>query len=195
MQHWATALQARAGLDKGHMSVMECGLRGAVGARTKGRRDEQEQWRQGEQGQRPGKEQSKQGKQVRFGEEEQLRETRAKSTDESEVMGRLAEVRTGRGSSGLVRGGDERCRGCRGKFAAVSTPSLLPQACASQTSVAPVYASTARDSACELAKYDSTFALDRAVSTNRKETIYATSSIAELPRKFPRDFPGAALPR
>ena len=53
---------------------------------------------------------SKQGKQVDFGDEEQLREARAKRTDEPEVMGRLAEVRTGRGSSGLVREGDERCR-------------------------------------------------------------------------------------
>ena len=38
------------------------------------------------------------------------------------------------------------------------------------------------------------FALIRVVSTSCKETIHATSSIAELPRKFPRDFPGAALP-
>ena len=74
----------------------------AVEARRKGRRQqEEEQRRQGEQGQHPGQEQSKKGKQVDFGNEEQAR---AKSTDESEVMGRLAEVRTGRESSGLVRG-------------------------------------------------------------------------------------------
>ena len=36
-------------------------------------------------------------------------QARAKNTDEPEVMGRLTEVRTGRGSAGLVRGGDERC--------------------------------------------------------------------------------------
>ena len=42
-----------------------------------------------------------------LGDEEQAR---AKNTDKPEVMGRLAEVRTGRGSSGLVRGKDERCR-------------------------------------------------------------------------------------
>ena len=110
MQHWATALQARAGVDKGQMRVMECGLRWTVEARRKGRRDEQEQWRQGEQGQHPGQEQSKQGKQVRFGEEEQLGKTEAENAGEPEVMGRTTEVRTGRGSAGLVRGGDERYR-------------------------------------------------------------------------------------
>ena len=60
--------------------------------------------RQGEQGQHPRQEQSKQGEQVGFGDEEQSRETQAKSLDEPEVMGSLAEVRTGRRSSGLVRG-------------------------------------------------------------------------------------------
>ena len=44
---------------------------------------------------------------MRFGEEEQTKET-AESTDEPEVTGRTTEVRTGRGSAGLVRGGDER---------------------------------------------------------------------------------------
>ena len=38
MQYWVTALQARAGVDKGQMRVMECGLRWAVEARRKGRR-------------------------------------------------------------------------------------------------------------------------------------------------------------
>ena len=66
--------------------------------------EQEEQRRQEEQGQHPGQEQSKQGKRMGFGEEEQLREKRAKSTEEPEVMGRLAEARTGRGSSGLVRG-------------------------------------------------------------------------------------------
>ena len=46
----------------------------------------------------------KEGKQMGFGEEEQLRETGAEGTDEPEMIGILAEVRTGRGSSGLVRG-------------------------------------------------------------------------------------------
>ena len=43
-------------------------------------------------------------------ERKQFEETRAESTAEPEVMGRTTEVRTGRGSAGLVRGGDERCR-------------------------------------------------------------------------------------
>ena len=38
---------------------------------------------------------------VRFGEEEQ--------SDEPEVTSTFAEVRTGRGSAGFVRGGDEKC--------------------------------------------------------------------------------------
>ena len=42
---------------------------------------------------------------MRFGEEEHLEETRAKSTDETEVTGRVAEVKTGRGSASLVQGG------------------------------------------------------------------------------------------
>ena len=106
MQHWETTLQAGAGLDKGQMRVMECGLRWAVEARRQGRDEQQEQLRHVEQGQ----EQSKQGKQVRFGEEQQLGKTRAANAGEPEVMGRTIEVRTGRGSAGLVRGGDERCR-------------------------------------------------------------------------------------
>ena len=99
------------GWDQGQADMMECGLRWAVEARRKARRQqEEEQRRQGEQGQHPRQEQSKQGEQVGFGEEEQLRETQAKSLHEPEVMGRLAEVRTGRGSSGLVRGRDDRYR-------------------------------------------------------------------------------------
>ena len=75
-----------------------------VGQQEAGQRRQEEhgQMRQGEQEQNS--EQSKQGNQVRFGEEEQLRETRAKKTDEPAITGRLAEVRTGRGSTGLVRG-------------------------------------------------------------------------------------------
>ena len=46
---------------------------------------------------------------MRFGEEEQLEETRGENADEPEVTGTLAEVRTGRGSAGLARSGDERC--------------------------------------------------------------------------------------
>ena len=67
---------------------------------------EQEQRRQGEQVQTTGQEQGKHGKHVRFGEEEQVEETRAESTAEPEVTGRLAEMITGRGIAGLARGGD-----------------------------------------------------------------------------------------
>ena len=105
LQNYRTAGREVLGWDQGHADLMERGLRWAVEARRKGRRQqEEEQRRQGEQGQ------SKQDKQVDLGDEEQAR---AKSTDEPEAMDRLAEVRTGRGSSGLVRGGDERCRGGR----------------------------------------------------------------------------------
>ena len=44
---------------------------------------------------------------MRFGEEEQFAETRAESTAEREVTGRLAEMRTGRGTAGLARGETE----------------------------------------------------------------------------------------
>ena len=88
LQNYRTAGLEVLGWDQGQADMMECGLRWAVEARRKGRRQqEEEQRRQGEQGQHPGQEQSMQGEQVGFGEEEQLRETRAKSTDEPEVMG------------------------------------------------------------------------------------------------------------
>ena len=41
--------------------------------------------------------------------EEPLEEMRAESTNQPKVMSRLAEVRTGRGSVGLVHGGVEKC--------------------------------------------------------------------------------------
>ena len=93
-------------MNKEQFEHLESGAWQAVEARRKGRDEEQEQRRQAEQGQ----EQSKQGKQVRFGEEQQLGKTEAENAGEPEVMGRTTEVRTGRGSAGLVRGGDERCR-------------------------------------------------------------------------------------
>ena len=108
LQSYRTAGREVLGWDQGQADMMECGLRWAVEARRKGRRQqEEEQRRQGKQGQQPGQEESKQDKQVDLGDEEQAR---AESTDEPEAMGRLAEVRTGTGSAGLVRGGDERCR-------------------------------------------------------------------------------------
>ena len=105
LQNYRTAGREVLGWDQGQAVLMERGLRWTVEARRKGKRQqEKEQRRQREQGQHPGQEQGKQGKQVGFGEAEHLRETRPKSTDEPEVMGRSAEVRTGRGSSGLLRG-------------------------------------------------------------------------------------------
>ena len=110
--------QLQSGVDKERAKLMELGMRWAVEARKRGRgaeqeqrrQEEQRQRRQGEQEQHPGQEQSKQGKRVRFGEEQQLRKTGAENAGEPEVMGRTTEVRTGRGSTGLVRGGDERFR-------------------------------------------------------------------------------------
>ena len=96
LQNYRTAGYEVLGWSQEQVEMMERGLRWAVEARRKGRRQqEEEQRRRGEQGQHLGQEQSKQGKQVRCGDEEQFEE---------------AEVRTGRGSAGLVRGGDERCR-------------------------------------------------------------------------------------
>ena len=69
------------------------GIRWPVEARRKGKGTEQ-----------------KQGKTVRFREEEQPEETRARSMDEQDETSGLEEVNTGRGSGGLGRGGDERCR-------------------------------------------------------------------------------------
>ena len=124
---------------------MEWGVRWAVGARRKGseeqeqrQQQEQEQWRQDEQEQREQQEQKEwrqenrksnggrqskgktqdrsKVKQVHFGEEEQLEETRAENADEPEVTGRLAEVRTGRGSASLVRpAGKAKERATEGK--------------------------------------------------------------------------------
>ena len=125
-RHWAKKSQERPGGD-----FLECGLSEEQEQRRqqeqelrrqdeqekteqpeqKERRQEQkEQQRQAGQVQNTGLEQSKQGKQVRYGGEEQLGETFAESTDEPEVTDGLAEVRTGRGSAGLVRGRDERCQ-------------------------------------------------------------------------------------
>ena len=105
MRYWASKLQERPGRD-----IMECGLRWAVEARRKERSEEKRQQEQEEQRRQARQEQSKQDKQVRFGDEEQFEETRAESTDEQKVTGGLAEVRTGRGSAGLVRGRDARCQ-------------------------------------------------------------------------------------
>ena len=134
MQCFGVLLQQELGFNEETMKVMEWGVRWAVEARRHGRDEQQEQRRQDEQEQREQQEQkerrqeqeeqrrqveqgqntergqSKQGKQVRFGDEEQLEETRAETAGEPEVMGRTTEVRTGRGSAGLVRGENETRR-------------------------------------------------------------------------------------
>ena len=83
---------------------LESGVWRAVEARRKRWGEEQEERRQAQEWQ----EQSKQGKQVRFDEEEELEKTGAENAGEPEVMGRTTEVRTGRRSTGPVRGRDER---------------------------------------------------------------------------------------
>ena len=91
--------QLQSGVDEERAKLMELGMRWAVEARKRGRGAEQEQRRQEEQrqrrheeqGQNTGQEQGKKGKQVRFGEEEQNKETLAESTDELEATRRLAE--------------------------------------------------------------------------------------------------------
>ena len=110
--------QLQSGVDEERAKLVELGMRWGVEARKRGRGAEQEQRRQEEQrqrrheqqGQNTGQEQGKKGKQVSFGEEEQTKETWAESTDKLEATRRLTEVQTGRGSAGLVRGGDEKCR-------------------------------------------------------------------------------------
>ena len=118
VQNSLAHIQKVAWMNKEQFEHLESGVWQAVEARRKGRdeqqeqrrRGKQEQWRRTEQGQNTEQEQSKKGKQVRFGEEQQLGKTGAENAGEPEVMDRKTEVRIGRGSTGLVRGRDERCR-------------------------------------------------------------------------------------
>ena len=71
------------GWTQEQVEMLGCGIRWAVEARKKGRCTEKERRRR----------------------EGPLEEMRTESTDEPEVTGRLAEVRTGRGSASLVQGG------------------------------------------------------------------------------------------
>ena len=118
-------LQEKSGVDEERAKVTEWRMRLAIEARRRGkdaeqeqrrqqeqkqrRHEEQRQRRQEEQGQITGQEQGKTGKQVHFGDEEQTKEMWAESTVEPETTSKLAELRTGRGSSSPVRGRDERC--------------------------------------------------------------------------------------
>ena len=113
VQNYLAHIQKMSWMNKEQSEDLKSGVWQAVEARRKGKGEEQEQRRQTEQGQNTGQEQSKQGKHVRLGQEDQLKQTRVESTDEPEVTGRTTEVRTGRGSAGLVRGRDERRSGGR----------------------------------------------------------------------------------
>ena len=107
LQNYRTAGRDVLGWDQEQVEMMERGLRWAIEARRKGRCEDKRQQEQEEQRRQAKQEQSKQ---VRFGDEEQFEETRTESTNEPKVTGGLEEVRTGRGSAGLVRGRDERCQ-------------------------------------------------------------------------------------
>ena len=116
MQCFKAELHEKSGWDEDQMKVLECGIRWAVEARRRGRDEQQEQRRHDTSknnggGESKGRTQdrnkaSKESKCV-SAKKNSLGETRAESTDEPEVLFRLAEVRTGRGSAGLVRGRDE----------------------------------------------------------------------------------------
>ena len=110
LQNYRTAGREVLGWDQGQADLMERGLRWAVEARRKERREEQKHRRQEEQGEqrREEQEQRRQEEQELGEGEGPLEETRAESTGEPEVTSRPVEVRTGRGSVSLVRGGDER---------------------------------------------------------------------------------------
>ena len=102
IQNYLTTFQKWMGWEEERMEEF--------GVRTRRMVEEKRQGKVPKQGQNARQELSKQGKQVRFGDEEQFEETRAESTDEQKVTDGLVEVRTGPGSAGLVRGGDERCQ-------------------------------------------------------------------------------------
>ena len=112
LQNYQTACRDVLGWDQEQVGMMERGLRWAVEARRKERREEQKQRREEEQEEEQRREEEQEEEQRREEHEqrrqEQQEETRPDSTDEPEVTSKLVEVRTGRGSAGLVRGGDGR---------------------------------------------------------------------------------------
>ena len=92
-------------MNKEQLEYLEGGVRRAVAARRNGRGEEQEQRRQDAAGRaraerRTGTKRARQ--ESAFRRRRTVRETRAEIPDEPEVTGKSAEVRTGRGSSGLV---------------------------------------------------------------------------------------------
>ena len=105
VQNYLACMQKVSWMTKEQFEHLEKGVQQVVEAGT--RRDEDEEQRRWAQ---QGQEQSKQGKQVRFGDEQQLGKTGAENAGKPEVLRKTTEVRTGRGNTGLVRGGDERCQ-------------------------------------------------------------------------------------
>ena len=99
LQSFLATIQNSTGWEKGRLEIMECRIRQAV--EEKRRENIEERGRDAEQ---------EQIKKVRFAEEKQSEETQEQSTDKQDVMSGLEELRTGRGSRPLVRGGDEGCR-------------------------------------------------------------------------------------
>ena len=105
MQCFEAELHEKSGSDEEQMRVLECG-RWAVEARRTGR--EKSKSNGGRKNKNKTQARSKARKCVSE-KKKQSEETRAESTGELEVTRRFSEVRTGRGSAGLVRGRDERC--------------------------------------------------------------------------------------
>ena len=99
LQSFLATIQKSTGWDNGLLENMECRIRQAV--EEKRREDIEERDQVAEQ---------EQNKKRRFAEEKQPEETQEQSTDKQDVMSGLEELRTGRGSRPLVRGGDEKCR-------------------------------------------------------------------------------------
>ena len=95
VQNYLAHIQKVSWMNKEQYEHLESEVWRAFEARRKGRGEEQEQRRQTEQGQNTGQEQSKQGKHLRFGKEDQLKETTAESTDEPEVTGRTCRPPSG----------------------------------------------------------------------------------------------------
>ena len=100
VQNYLACMQKVSWMTKEQFEHLEKGVWQVVEARRKGMDEDQEQWRQAQQGQ----EQSKQGKQVRFGDEQQLGKTGAENAGEPEVMRKTTKIQTNKESTGLVRG-------------------------------------------------------------------------------------------
>ena len=99
LQSFLATIRKSTGWDKGLLEIMECRIRQAVEEKRRENIEDRDQVAEQEQ-----------NKKVRFAEEEQPEETQEQSTDKQDVMSGPEELRTGRGSRPLVRGGDERCQ-------------------------------------------------------------------------------------